>query len=270
VSPDGKRVYSLAHPTAGFPPVDGWVVVGLDAATGQHEWTSEPLAGGAGDAPHALAVDPDGSKVYAVGATNVGASAADALTMSLDSGTGTLLWSATLAGAGGQDDRGRGIAITPDGRLALSASESFAAATKKDFVVQAFELPELTGFPAELSLASGGTHSFDLSGGAEHAGEIAWLLGSFSGTTPGLTSMGFTLPLNPDAYFVLTVSHPNQPPLAGSLGLLDATGHREASLTVPAVTDPSLAGVVVHHAWFALQGLQVSLVSNAVPVTLTP
>jgi hypothetical protein len=39
--------------------------------------------------------------------------------------------------------------------------------------------------------------------------------------------MGFTLPLNPDAYFALTVNHPNQPPLAGSLGLLDATGHRE-------------------------------------------
>ena len=190
--------------------------------------------------------------------------------MSLDSGTGALLWSATLAGAGGQDDRGRGIAITPDGRLALSASESFAAATKKDFLVQAFELPELTGFPAAVSLSSGGTHGFDLSGGAGHAGEIAWLIGSFSGTSPGLTSMGFTLPLNPDAYFVLTVNHPNQPPLAGSLGLLDATGHREASLTVPPLTDPSLSGVVVHHAWFALEGLQVSLVSNAVPVTLTP
>ena len=134
----------------------------------------------------------------------------------------------------------------------------------------AIDLPELTAFPGSLSLSAGGSQQFDLSGHGAQGNAVALLLGSLSGTSPGLPLTTGLLPLNPDAYFTLTLTAPNQPPLSGSLGLLSPSGHREASLSLPPGTLPALAGATLHHAWVGLQGSNVSLISNPVPLALLP
>ena len=69
-----------------------------------------------------------------------------------------------------------------------------------------------------------------------------------------------------------SVAHPNEAPLAQSLGALDGAGEAEASFTLaPGVLGPALVGSTVSHAFVLLDGaLAVSFVSNAIGSTLAP
>jgi hypothetical protein len=127
----------------------------------------------------------------------------------------------------------------------------------------------------DLSLSAGGTQSFTISGGLAHAGEFYWLIGSASGTAPGLVLDGQTLPLNVDAWMLTTLSFANSAILPNSLGLLDANGEASsAALVVPPASDPALAGITLNHAaaLFSVSGFgaTVTLATNAQPVTLLP
>jgi len=127
-----------------------------------------------------------------------------------------------------------------------------------------------------ISLASGGSQSFELDAGPNHAGQPYLLAGSLSGTEPGFDVDGQHLPLNPDAWFLHTLGSPNTPPLNASFGSLDASGRAHASIDVPAGTSPTLAGLELHHAFVSLDlstvpgAAVVSLASNAVPLELVP
>ena len=123
-----------------------------------------------------------------------------------------------------------------------------------------------------VSLLDGGAQRLSLDAGPEHAGQIYVVLGSLSGTTPGLALGAVTLPLAVDAYTQYTLASPGIGPLVGTFGLLDAQGRSEApSLAFPAGTDPALAGVVAHHAFVALDALSsVTFASNAVRLELLP
>jgi hypothetical protein len=80
------------------------------------------------------------------------------------------------------------------------------------------------------------------------------------------------VPLNPDAYFLFSVAHPGVPPLYGTLGLLDASGFAPAAFALPPGFDPSLAGVVLHHAALLLQPVPLTplAATPAVPLALVP
>ena len=95
------------------------------------------------------------------------------------------------------------------------------------------------------------------------------LLGSLSGTTPGIPIGLLVLPLNPDAYLTFTLTSPNTPPLGNSLGLLDAFGEAAASFTIPPGSSPALAGLTLHHAYVVF-GPMVVFASNPVPLRLVP
>jgi len=127
----------------------------------------------------------------------------------------------------------------------------------------------------DVSLSTGGAQNFAISGGPAHGGELYWLVGSASGTAPGLVLDGQTLPLNPDAWMFTTLSFANTAVLPNSIGIFDANGEASgAALVVPPATDPALAGLTLHHAAavFTLAGgsATVTLATNAQPVTLLP
>ena len=132
--------------------------------------------------------------------------------------------------------------------------------------------PALTADVDALSLAAGGTQSFALLGGPALAGEIYFLLGSLSGTAPGVPVGGLTLPLNLDAYLLLTVSDPVASPLSNSFALLDGCGLGSAQLTLPAGLNPAFAGSTLHHAFLVFEFLSGALLfaSNPVPLALNP
>jgi hypothetical protein len=116
---------------------------------------------------------------------------------------------------------------------------------------------------------SGGAQTLFLDAGHLHAGTFYWLLGSASGSVPGVPlASGLVLPLNPDAYLNYTFAHANLPPLSGSLGLLDLHGLASATFTLPPNSPASIVGLPVFHAFLVLQpgtGM-LRMVSNAQPV----
>jgi len=80
------------------------------------------------------------------------------------------------------------------------------------------------------------------------------------------------VPLNPDVYFLYTVTHPGSPPLAASLGVLDAGGKANLAFSLPPGSAATLAGLTLNHACAVLDPatLQLEAVSPAVPVALLP
>jgi hypothetical protein len=128
--------------------------------------------------------------------------------------------------------------------------------------------PPLVADVTSISLSAGGSQGLTLSAPSS-AGEVYWVLGTASGTLPGIAIEGLVVPLNYDAYTGLTLSIPNQGIFVGTLGLLDGAGGASAAVVFPAGISPSLAGTTLHHAFVTI-GTSLTFASNAVPLTLTP
>ncbi len=132
----------------------------------------------------------------------------------------------------------------------------------------------LVATPAALSVSSGGVQSFAIAPGLDYAGDFYLLLGSLTGTSPGLSVDGFVIPLGFDAYTSFTLLTPNTPPLASSFGALDAAGTAQATFTLPANAFPALVGFEVNHAYLVVRLqptlLSLEFVSDAEPLELLP
>lgn len=122
-----------------------------------------------------------------------------------------------------------------------------------------------------IAVSSGGVASMSLTAGPTQAAAPYLVLGSVSGTSPGLMVGSVPLPLNPDAYFSLLATNPNSVILPDSLGTLDANGNALVHLVLPAGLPPALAGLTLWHASlvFSTAGAPVAG-TNAVSLLLTP
>ncbi len=79
---------------------------------------------------------------------------------------------------------------------------------------------------------------------------------------------GYQIPLNVDAYLFATAMQ-NGATLINNWSVLDAKGTGAATLTIPAGTQPSLAGLTLDHAYVILGGNgQIEHVSNTSRLTL--
>ncbi|QDU68339.1 right-handed parallel beta-helix repeat-containing protein [Engelhardtia mirabilis] len=174
-----------------------------------------------------------------------------------------------LASASPCIDAGNPSQVDPDGtRIDVGAFPFATLYPRGNTAAADWVAPSWT----ELSTTTGGLHALRISLEAAHAGEPYFLLGSFSGTTPGLVLDGQTLPLVVDAYTSLTLVAPAAAGLAGSIGILDGDGRAEATLTLPAGAVTSLAGATIHHAALTidLAILAVGATTNAVALQLLP
>ena len=177
---------------------------------------------------------------------------------------------------------GSSVAISGSTIAVGARSESSAAGGPPEFtslalsgsayIFEASPPPSLQASPVSLSLSAGGMQTFSLSAGTANAGDVYLLLGSLSGTDPGLALDSVLLPLNPDGYLTSTLTMSSSALYTNSLGLLDSAGQGTASFNVPAGTNPAFAGIVVNHAYVAISlvGPEVVFASNPVSVTLTP
>ena len=121
-----------------------------------------------------------------------------------------------------------------------------------------------------VSISQPGAQVLELDAGPAFAGRPYAVLGSFSGTAPGIALGGLHVPLNPDRYFGLLRLSPGQAPLSGARGVLDPQGKATVLFQVGQLSSAAL-GLSFHHAYVvaAPSGLPV-FVSNAVPVSLIP
>lgn len=130
-------------------------------------------------------------------------------------------------------------------------------------------LPALSTTVGAISLGQGGGVPFALDAGTDNAGDLYLMLGSLSGSSPGIPIDGIVLPLVQDAYTLFSLQSANLPPFANSLGFLDACGRSNAALTLPGGLSPALAGTVAQHAFFTLDSTGGTFApvfaSNAVP-----
>ena len=114
--------------------------------------------------------------------------------------------------------------------------------------------------------ASGGSQTFTTELGPANAGRIAFLFGSASGPTPGVTIGGTTIPLVPDLYTALLA------PLLVPV-VLDANGSAAVTLTVPGnFGGPGFAGTVLDHAFVVIDPATISVVdaSWSLPTVFLP
>jgi putative pyrroloquinoline-quinone binding quinoprotein len=119
VSPDGKTVFVTGVSDGRTSPQD-FVTISYDATSGAKVWSdrysgADPFAG---DLPSALAVSPDGSKVFVTGESYQGAETAqDFLTIAHDAVSGDRLWIRRFGGLPeGAYDTPHDIAVGPAGR----------------------------------------------------------------------------------------------------------------------------------------------------------
>ncbi len=99
-----------------------------------------------------------------------------------------------------------------------------------------------------LSLFAGGSATLQLDAGKAFAGESYWVLGSNTGTTPGMQSHGLQLNLNNGPYFQFTLNQPQNAMFSFFRGVLDAQGRATAQVTFAPGSNPNYAGTTLHHA----------------------
>ncbi|QDU67209.1 hypothetical protein [Engelhardtia mirabilis] len=142
--------------------------------------------------------------------------------------------------------------------------------------------PDMLGVPwarsisfinASAAPSGAGRQDLLLDAGPDHAGELYLVLGSVSGTAPGIPFGGVLIPLVLDAWTLATLSAPNLPPLESTFGVLDGDGRALAALDLQGPLDPVLAGLTLHHAFVTIDaglGLALTSASQATPLTLVP
>ena len=214
--------------------------------------------------PRMARVDPGGASASSFASSSSGATSSGAYSQVLgraivhdsfsdvlrayvqgESGAGTVIATGTGA-VGGSGESAALVEIVPTSSFGLSAT------------------------PATISLSAGGSQAWEIALGLAHAGQVHLVVGSLSGWTPATLVGGVPIPLVFDGYSSWTLGHQNSAVLQSTFGVLDGQGGASAAFTLPAGTDPSLVGLVAHHAALAFFGGSVVAATNPVPVELLP
>ncbi len=113
-------------------------------------------------------------------------------------------------------------------------------------------VPGLSVDLEHLPIGQRSVATFQLEGGPALAGRAYALLGSFAGTTPGLTVGASVLPLNPDWFFDLCAANLGSASLPGFLGTFNADGHAEAVIDSQIPVPAALLGQSANFAYVTL------------------
>lgn len=140
------------------------------------------------------------------------------------------------------------------------------------------EYAGLHAFEADLFALSesvGGIVNYTLDAGVANANRSYVILGSATGTLPGLPLPGglVFLPLNWDAFTNLTLIASNSPALANFNGVLDGMGQGSATLNTYGPIPTGTAGLVVHFAYMLYYPTiyyPYDYVSNHLALEVTP
>jgi len=235
-------------------------------------WSQTVLlgAGASGDSfGSGVALGGDRAAVGARHADAAGASSGDAFLFGFEEGAWTSLGSLAPDDLAPQDEFGLAADLSGNDVL-LAAPRSFASESQPGATyVFALEGACLRRDVDFVSFSSGGTQVLDLDAQDAAAGFGYFVLGSATGSAPGVPFGSVLLPLNPDAYTQLTVQLAGSGVFEDSVGFLDAAGRATASLHVPGGLPPTLIGLQLYHAYLTFDPtLLVSQASNATTLAI--
>jgi WD40 repeat protein len=138
VRPDGAVVFVTGESWG--PSSPDFATVAYDASTGALLWTGRYDGADDYDFATAVAVSPDGSRVYVTGASARATNHYDYATVAYDASTGMVLWARRYNGPGDTNDfdAARSVAVSPDGSKVFVTGESRGAASD-DYATIAYE-----------------------------------------------------------------------------------------------------------------------------------
>ena len=118
VSPDGSQVYVTGHSKSASTGFD-YVTIAYNSATGARLWTQRYDGAGKDDYATAIAISPDGSKVFVTGYSFGSTTGLDYATIAYGTAHGGLLWKRRYDGPGNKYgpsyDSPTAIRVSPDG-----------------------------------------------------------------------------------------------------------------------------------------------------------
>lgn len=115
---------------------------------------------------------------------------------------------------------------------------------------------------SSFEVTKGGTQRMTIDAGSMHAGRIYFVIGSLSGSTPGIPLGSYTVPLVPDVWFSFSVANANTGYLQNTIGVLDSSGRGSATLALPPMA-AAMRGATFTHAAVLMDGTQFNYVTNA-------
>lgn len=164
---------------------------------------------------------------------------------------------------------GECLALAGDQALVASSLESHGI--RRLGTTLEFSLDEMNcGGLVRNTMLSTGSTVLTIDRGGASAGRRYFLLGTYTGTSPGIGVGAERLPLNLDSYFEVTLMAPTYGLLRGSYGFLDANGRAQITMDVPPEYVAALGNMQLHHAFLELDGSSVTHVSNPVGTWMWP
>ncbi len=139
VSPDGTKVY-VTGGRAGSDETTVYATIAYDAASGAQRWLARyggPVK--SDNSAVALAVSPDGQRVYVAGFTNGFGSSNDYATLAYDAANGAQVWVARYNGSGNNDDRPSSVVVSPDGTRVFVTGSSVSSPGDYDYATLAYD-----------------------------------------------------------------------------------------------------------------------------------
>ena len=140
ISPDGSRVF-VTGSSEGTGSSSDYATLAYDADTGAGLWVSRytGLGGKRVDEGAALAVSPDGSRVFVTGWSSEGYLNPDYATLAYDAATGAPLWLMRYNGPAGREDEANGLAVAPDGTKVFVTGSSVSSLGGDDYLTLAYQ-----------------------------------------------------------------------------------------------------------------------------------
>jgi hypothetical protein len=139
VSPDGAAVYVTGY-SDGKTGGANYATVAYSTADGALRW-SRRYDGSAhtGDVSRAIAISPDGSRVFITGRSHGALTGDDYATVAYDAATGAQLWARRYTGPRAGDDEATSLAVNPDGSTVYVTGHSHGTGTGADYATIAYE-----------------------------------------------------------------------------------------------------------------------------------
>jgi WD40 repeat protein len=138
VSPDGSRVFVTGLSDGGGTDQD-YATAAYNAGTGEPVWAARyDGPGHTYDAARAVAVSPDGSRVFVTGEADEDFPDNDYITIAYDATSGANLWTASFEGFPNYPDRGLDVGVSPDGSRVFVTGESTQFQGGEDYMTVAY------------------------------------------------------------------------------------------------------------------------------------
>jgi WD40 repeat protein len=165
VSPDGSKVF-VTGKSAGSTTGDDYATQAYNPGTGAVVWTQRYNGpANAPDSAYAVAVSPDGSKMFVTGESAGTSTGYDYATVAYDAGTGAVVWTNRYNGPANNDDHAWAMAVGPHGGRLVVTGTSNGSTTGPDYATVAYNAG--TGAVAWTTRYNGGAN------GADNAAAVA-------------------------------------------------------------------------------------------------